>query len=61
MSLGIGVGIKHGSVKRIDYANGIFVSKSGNDSNPGTYAHPYLTLDRANTAATTPVLRRICN
>lgn len=38
---------------KIDYANGIFVSKSGNDANPGTYALPVLTLDRANTLATT--------
>lgn len=53
MSLGVGVGLKHSSVKTIDYANGIFVSKSGNDANPGTYASPVLTLDRANTISTT--------
>lgn len=53
MSLGIGVGLRHSIVKSIDYTNGIFVSKSGNDANPGTYASPVLTLDRANTISTT--------
>lgn len=37
----------------IDYTNGIFVMKSGNDANPGTYLSPVLTLDRANTISTT--------
>ena len=36
----------------IDYANGIFVMKTGNDTNDGSYASPFLTLDKANTAAT---------